>query len=66
MEVDIKADIDVADTGKQVSLMEPSRIGDGYRFRARITDLEGLMQPDRLRTRILIPCRRGTHQRGEA
>ncbi|MCX6594730.1 MAG: Fic family protein [Acidobacteria bacterium] len=27
------------DRKEQVSLMEPTRIGDGYRFRARITDL---------------------------
>jgi len=35
----MKPDIKAEDRGEQVSLMEPSRIGDGYRFRARITDL---------------------------
>ncbi len=35
----MKADIEAEDRGEQVSLMEPTTIGDGYRFRARITDL---------------------------
>ncbi len=39
MKADIKADIPAEDRGEQFSLMEPTRIGDGYRFRSRITDL---------------------------
>jgi len=35
----MKADIELIDRGEQVALMEPTRIGDGYRFRGRITDL---------------------------
>ena len=35
----MKPDIEAEDRGELVSLMEPTRIGDGYRHRARITDL---------------------------
>lgn len=35
----MKPDIEAEDRGEQVSLMEPTKIGDGYRHRARITDL---------------------------
>lgn len=35
----MKADINTADRGELVSLMEPLRLGEGYRHRAGITDL---------------------------
>ncbi len=35
----MKPDMKAEDRGEQISLMEPTRLGDGYRYRARLTDL---------------------------